>query len=419
MTDFGNRFGMRCRTAVGVLAAAVVLATGLTGCSKEGGDEPDFSAPEIAGSDLVVAEFQGRPITAGEIYHKIRLQYPQMPRSGPGLGLQAKELVQAVVDERCVVAYARERGLDRTPDYQRTLHFSDRFILNRTAEAAICADVAPSEEELRAWYEEHLDQFTVPEQLWYHQIQVGSQMQAEDICRQLASGADFEALARKFSRDTESAARGGRMLPFRDDGSPTLPARQPRLAQALRSLGEGGVSPPVKGESDWHVLRLDARRAAYVKDFEELREGLHEKIGGSREVDHLSSVIDSLKRAYRVKYHEENLDRFYFLQMDAEQLAQAVRGEQDPRRRIRMYEEIVARFPGDDRHAEALFMIGFEYAENLGERERARETFERFLAEYPGHALAASAKTMLATLEGGGGPAEGGAPAETEPETGE
>jgi len=389
-----------------VRALPLLLLGAAAACSGGRDSEPDFSAPDLAGGDLVVAEVSGRPVTAGELYHKIRLQFPQMPREGPGLGLQAKELAPAVVDERCLVRYGQERGFDREPDCRRTLEFSRRFIVNRVVERSVAERTAPSEEELRAFYEENVDQFTMPEQIWYHQMQVDSQAAAEQLRRQLLAGADFEELARKASRDAESADRGGRMPPFRDDGSPTLPNRYPQLLAALRGMSEGEVSAPVRTELGWHLLRCDGRREKYAKLFEEVREGIFDKLARPREADGFSSLLDSLKLAYQVKIYEDNLEKFYLLQMDAEQIFQSARAERDGKRRVGRYAEILARFPESERAPEALFMMGFEYAENLGDRERAREAFERFLAEHPDHALAASAQTMLAGLSGSPAPAE-------------
>jgi len=388
--------------SLGLLA----LVSGLAGCSAERQEEPDFSAPDIAGSDLVLAEINGKPITAGEVYHKIRLQFPQMPHEGPGLGLQTKEMINAVVDERCLTTYGRQEGLDRDPDYLRTLHFSDRWILNRVVERAIEAQAEPTEEEVRSYYEEHVDQFTLPAQIWYHQIQVASRGEAQAIRRRLLAGADFEAVAREVSQDRESAERGGRMTAFRQDGSQTLPNRFPELAETMARLKDGEISQPQRTELGWHLLRVDSRRGEYAKSYEEMREGIRDKIGNPRQMDRFAAVLDSLKQVYGVKLNQDNLDRFCFLQMDAGELLQAGRAEKDPQRRIQTYTEVLDRFPESERVPEALYLIGAEYS-GMKEPERAREYLTRLVEKYPGHSLASAAQTMLAALNQGSAPAGG------------
>jgi outer membrane protein assembly factor BamD (BamD/ComL family) len=51
--------------------------------------------------------------------------------------------------------------------------------------------------------------------------------------------------------------------------------------------------------------------------------------------------------------------------------------------------------------AQALFMAGFTYADELQDYPRARESFEKMLAEHPQSELAESARWMLENMEKG------------------
>lgn len=410
------RFGTRLRairraggalTMAGLGVVALALAMGLFACSNERRAEPDFSAPDIPGADLVVAEVNGKPVTAGELYHKIRLQYPQMPQSGPGLGLQAREMVLASVDDRCLSAYAREHGIEQDDEYRRMMFLSSHFIMNRLIEQKIRAQATPSEAQMRVWYEEHLDQFTRPGQLYYHHMLFDSQSQAQAARQRLLAGADFEEMAKRESRDAESAPNGGRMNVFRYDSAETLPRRFPQVLQALESMQEGEISQPVRTTLGWHLLRLDARRGETVKSFEEMRPGIYDKFAAPIESERFQTVLDSLKAAYRVKIHDDRLEEFFYLQMNADQLLQAARGEQDPGKRVRLYQELLDRYPQSPRVPEAKFLIGYEYSQSMHDAARAREQLERFLREHPDHPLAAAAQALL---RGEQVPAPGSAP---------
>jgi len=397
--------------------AGLLLCLLAFGCADSDTPPADFSAPELAGGDLVVAEVSGEPITAGELYHKIRLQYPQMPQEGASLGRQVEEIAKAGAVERCLIRYARERGIDRDPDVLRMMALSRSYILSVNAEEVILAEASPTEEEIRIYYEEHVDQFTVPAQIWYRQILVERESAARDLAGQLRAGADFAELAKAHSVDSRSGPHGGRMPGYQPAGRPTLPNEHPALGEALQALEPMAVSDPIRTELGWHILRVEAQRPEYAKPLAEVYDGIQEKIGGSRQAEHYSNVIDSLKQAYGVKFFESALKRFYYLQMNDEELFESAQSGPDPQQRITLYEEIVSRFPEGDRKAEALFMIGFEYAESLNDRARAREAFERFLAQHPGHELAESARTMLATFSGEHAPAEV-APSSEQPSTG-
>jgi len=231
-------------------------------------------------------------------------------------------------------------------------------------------------------------------------ILVETEAACQALKDEIAGGADFAELAKQHSIDRRSGEHGGRMPGYQPDGLPTLPNEVPALGEALEALETMEISDPIPTELGWHILRAEARRPEYTKSFEEVADGIREKLGGGRQAQHYSNVVDSLRIVYGAKFFDEALKRFFYLQMNDRELFETAQSHAEPEERLALYEEIVSRFPDSDYQAEALFMIGFEYAESLQDSVGAREAFERFLALHPGHEMAASARKMLATLAG-------------------
>ena len=71
---------------------------------------------------------------------------------------------------------------------------------------------------------------------------------------------------------------------------------------------------------------------------------------------------------------------------------------------VEYYNELIDKFPNNQKTAEAIFMAGFICAENLRDFERARHYYKRFLKNYPDHELASSVQVELENL--GKSPAE-------------
>ncbi len=71
----------------------------------------------------------------------------------------------------------------------------------------------------------------------------------------LARGSDFSDVARRLSRNPETAARGGQMDPFTFN-DPDIPVA---IRETAFSLKEGGVSHPVLAGQFFHILKLDRR----------------------------------------------------------------------------------------------------------------------------------------------------------------
>ncbi len=70
-----------------------------------------------------------------------------------------------------------------------------------------------------------------------------------------------------------------------------------------------------------------------------------------------------------------------------------------PLERIGLYRGLITRYPHERVSIQAQFMIGFTYAEELGEYGLAKTEFEQFLKDHPDSDLAASAQWMIDNME--------------------
>lgn len=78
---------------------------------------------------------------------------------------------------------------------------------------------------------------------------------------------DFAAVARRLSRNAETREKGGELPPFTFDDA-QLPAA---LREAAFALRPGQVSPPVRTENFFHILKLEERIPAAGVRFEDVR----------------------------------------------------------------------------------------------------------------------------------------------------
>lgn len=75
------------------------------------------------------------------------------------------------------------------------------------------------------------------------------------IWQQARNGADFSGLAREYSQDG-SATQGGDLGWFSDG------VMVPEFESALHKLKPGQISPPVKTQFGWHIIKLNEEREA-------------------------------------------------------------------------------------------------------------------------------------------------------------
>lgn len=137
-------------------------------------------------------------------------------------------------------------------------------------------DMTVEDAEIEAFYNDNMDMFTQEEQVKASHILIGTINQnrppeeakkmAEDIYRQLQNGSDFAELAKEYSDDPGSAAKGGD-LGFFPRGRMVGP-----FEDAAFGLQVDEVSQPVETQFGYHIVKVTDRREKKVQTLEEARE---------------------------------------------------------------------------------------------------------------------------------------------------
>jgi parvulin-like peptidyl-prolyl isomerase len=114
----------------------------------------------------------------------------------------------------------------------------------------LSAEASVSDDEIEHWYNSHLTGYERPATRRVRHILVPTRAQADELERKLQSGADFAALARRYSSDAATASSGG-VLGGRIVQGQTLPAFD-RVAFSLKT---NAISAPVRTASGWHIIQ--------------------------------------------------------------------------------------------------------------------------------------------------------------------
>jgi len=142
--------------------------------------------------------------------------------------------------------------------------------------------VQVTRDELQAYYNQHRDQYRVPEQVKVSHILIKTplpgpdgkvddkgvaeaQRRAEDLLKQLKAGAKFEDLAKKSSEDPGSAKEGG-SLGWIGKGRTVA-----EFEKAAFSLPKGQMSGLVKSSYGFHIIRVDDKQDAHMKTLDEVK----------------------------------------------------------------------------------------------------------------------------------------------------
>ncbi|MGH2757346.1 MAG: peptidyl-prolyl cis-trans isomerase [Actinomycetota bacterium] len=158
-----------------------------------------------------------------------------------------------------------------------TLDQLELLVRDRALEEKLRAEVTdragPSEGEMRAYYEDHLDDFQETET---RHILVSERALAAQLSRQLRAAPKkevedlFTRLAKQHSKDKSNKALGG-ALGFNPRGSFV-----PAFEDAADRLAVNEISQPVKTKFGWHVIWVTGRRPT---PFDQVREQVQVQLG--------------------------------------------------------------------------------------------------------------------------------------------
>lgn len=136
------------------------------------------------------------------------------------------------------------------------------------------SQLAVGEAEVKAWYDSHLDNYRSPEERSASHILIGSEKlgkdkakaRAEEVLAELRkTPAAFADLARKYSDDPGSAAKGGD-LGFFGRGAMVKP-----FEESVFKLKEGEISGIVESDFGFHIIKLTGIHAAKARSLAEVR----------------------------------------------------------------------------------------------------------------------------------------------------
>lgn len=184
-----------------------------------------------------------------------------------------------------------------------------RSVLERLAQAVRAAP-APSVDAMRAYYAEHPDLFTEPEQVRLSLILLKvdpssprfawekAGQDADRLYRRLLKGADFAELARLHSSDA-SAARGGDLGYVHRGMLPDTIQKH-----VIDTLMPGVASAPVVLLEGVAIVRLEGRRPARLRAFAEVRKRVAELWAREQGEGAWQRLIGELRARTRIQFDE-------------------------------------------------------------------------------------------------------------------
>jgi parvulin-like peptidyl-prolyl isomerase len=206
---------------------------------------------------------------------------------------QEKEFIQFIVNKKLMAMDARSKGYADRPDIKMKYEWDFDDILSHAYYSDnVDKKSNVTDAEAKAYYTAHPGDFV---QIKASHILVKSKQLAESLYNRIKDGEDFADIAKKYSEDDTTKAKGGDLGEF---GRGTMVQE---FEDAAFALDDGEVSRPVKSIYGWHIIKVFSRKKY---NFDDSKDKIVQMIKEKKQQQAFDSVISALKKKYKVTVNE-------------------------------------------------------------------------------------------------------------------
>ena len=266
-----------------LILALVVLAAG---CGSGGGPKSVPSdAVAVVGSDTITkAQFTALLAGAKRNYAARKTPFPK-PGTAQYKSLQ-DQVVQYLVQQSELKQKADELGIKITDKDV------DKKLADLKKQYFGTSDTKVSDEDISDYYDSHRSTYSQPASRDVRHILVNDKSLADKLYAQLKAGADFAALAKKYSKDPGSAAQGGKLTITK--GQTVAP-----FDKVAFSLKTGATSPPVHTTYGWHIIQaLSAVKPQKQTPLKDVKDSIKQQLLQTKKTDTMTKWFNDVKKSF-------------------------------------------------------------------------------------------------------------------------
>lgn len=203
-----------------------------------------------------------------------------------------QNVLRGLVSERLIYQEAIKAGTDKDPEVKKRIAALEKQIVMQAFMEQKAKSLV-TDAQLHEAYDAKVAASKGQDEVKARHILVANEDEAKKLYDEIKKGADFEKLAKEKSADKGSGANGGELGWFTKD------KMVPEFAEAAFKLKKGEVSPPVKTEFGWHIIKVEDRRPVKLPPFDEMKDSLRNELANKEVQDYVEGL---LKKA-DIKYY--------------------------------------------------------------------------------------------------------------------
>ena len=261
--------------------------------------------------DAALITFQGSQLRTGTVIALVK-DLKKGPLPADSLALFG-QIDRWILSDSLMVLAARQSGLGQDSEFlawkERTAkelmveELRTREVLNR---------IEVSQEEVRQFYEEQIDQYSVPGEIYLTEVLVNTWDKAAEVLHAEEKGESLEELARKYSVRPKIKVLNNQVN-VDENGHMTIGAYQRSAyrgileSQANQTVGQ--LQGPIETEGRFAIIRLDQPIEVIPLPYEKIGRHVRYKVKKEKSQVLFEQLIESLREKYagEIKRFDENI----------------------------------------------------------------------------------------------------------------
>ena len=242
----------------------------------------------------VLVKVNGEAVTQEEFLKEIE-RVPEWAR-GQFEGAEGKDkFLDEIVKRELIYQQAIKMKLNNDEDYMEKVdEFKKMTLISLILQKEVEEKAEVPAEDVKTFFDQNEEKFRIGTEIKASHILLETEAEATDIIDKLNKGESFSTLAKKYSKDTGSAEKGGD-LGFFGRGKMV-----PEFERAALGLKKGELSAPVKTRFGFHVIKLSDIKEGDPANFEQSKASIHKQLTAAKRKDHFDAFVDKLRNAGKI-----------------------------------------------------------------------------------------------------------------------
>lgn len=200
---------------------------------------------------------------------------------------QIKAIALEVAVQRRVLKQAYDKGINLDPELQNRLNdLVENIYKEKFLEEIAVKNV--TDDEIKKVYEDLVSKAKGSKQYKVRHILVKTKEEADKIRKELKKS-KFQDLAKKYSLDKLSAAKGG------DLGYIFPEEYVVEFSDTVKKLNKNEVSQPIKTQFGYHLIKLEDRRKAEILPIDKAKPRIEKQLGAKFVKEYIDNLSKDIK----------------------------------------------------------------------------------------------------------------------------